>query len=683
MYIKLGTIRANRLYDSPNDYMILSEVPSSGMSFESPVKIRTIKELNIWFGKSYPEYSYLCELLGYSDVTLWLYGAVSPQSEISIDLSGYSDGYLEPDAKIDYPSTEVLDDILGKSGQREGTIFHISGESWIWYQNSWTRVSDLPQNVSPKSKSLLNRDTLVISSPSDSGVPDFCNPRYHGPSEDEDGNIIEEGLDIEPEGLNITWTSGDGIYSSYLKWDGESLGTGYLGFKTDTGKWIICYSGMSLNEAKSNLVGSAEYKKTENINGLIDVLEDNGYICESKEQGTWLLRTQKKRGLIDFITLSGISVIPANEDNETLLYSKILREGSGYIQFWSRTIGQDKNPYDLDESRIRVDIEYTGSDGWLIEISRYEYVESYVGNLESTIEELGIIDKINRRSRLVRCNLTGNTLREGTYYLSGATPLEPTAEWYKNSMGMLLGTLEDSVCPDFFMIPDLSLYGERKDEQYFLPYATAGEFQYLIHEDKEEECRSNYLDDKENRLLYFYGNIKYNDENRPGYYLYLKGILKNDLNWVDRYITYDTVLNQATLFGFVHNPYITEEETLDGLKCNYLVCNNQVYYHSKYQNGGDDYITSGTLRFIIGKIYREIQKHRWRIIGQKFNALMENKIMQILQRPSEFSQVKSIEITRFYPQPEQNLLSIEIEVYTRELLKNNITLDVTINYKKD
>ena len=62
---------------------------------------------------------------------------------------------------------------------------------------------------------------------------------------------------------------------------------------------------------------------------------------------------------------------------------------------------------------------------------------------------------------------------------------------------------------------------------------------------------------------------------------------------------------------------------------------------------------------------------------------MENKVTQILQRPSEFSQVKSIEITRFYPQPEQNLLSIEIEVYTRELLKNNITLDVTINYKKD
>ena len=65
MYIKLGTIRANRLYDSPNDYMILSEVPSSGMSFESPVKIRTIKELNIWFGKSYQEVFEHIDLSGY------------------------------------------------------------------------------------------------------------------------------------------------------------------------------------------------------------------------------------------------------------------------------------------------------------------------------------------------------------------------------------------------------------------------------------------------------------------------------------------------------------------------------------------------------------------------------------------------------------------------------------------
>jgi hypothetical protein len=116
-------------------------------------------------------------------------------------------------------------------------------------------------------------------------------------------------------------------------------------------------------------------------------------------------------------------------------------------------------------------------------------------------------------------------------------------------------------------------------------------------------------------------------------------------------------------------------------KCNYLVSNNQVYYYNKYQDG-EDYITSGLMRFILGKVYREIQKHRWGIIGQKFNAMIENRIRQILQRPSEFSQVKSIDITRFTPQPELNLLDIEIEVYTRELLKNNITLDITINYKK-
>lgn len=680
MYIKLGTIRANRLYDDPNDYMILSEVPSSGMSFESPTKIRSIAELNIWFGKDYPEYSYLCELLGLG-VTLWIYGPVSPQSKAAIDLSGYSDSYLDQDKEISYPSVDILEEILGKDSPREEIIFHISGEPWVWYDNIWVRVSDLPQNISPQSVSLLNRDTLVVSVSEDSEVPIYCSPKYRAEEETEEG-YFEEGIETPSENMDISWTEGEGTYSSYLRWDGNPLGSGYLGFKTSSQNWIMCYSSIGLQELKRTFGNSVTYRKISDIDGLVSVLEENYASCEKLDSKTWLLRSQDKRDVINFINYPGITVEEAAEDNEILAYSKILRSGCGYIQFWSRTIGQDKNQYDLEESKIKVRIENVGFEGWLIEFSRYGYVESYVGNLKSTIEKAGIIDRINRSSRLVRCNLEGDTLREGSWYLSGATPIEPTAEWYRNSMRMLLGTLEDSVCPDFFMIPDLSLYGERSDEQLFLPYATAGEFQFLIHENTEEEYIKNYLADKENRLLYFFGDIYCDEDFRPGYYVYLKNILLNDPKWVARDIVYKTRINQRTEFGNVHNPYITEDD-LDLWKCNYLVCNNQAYYHSKYQNGGDDYITSGTLRFIIGKIYREIQKHRWKVIGQKFNALMENKINQILQRPSEFSHVRSIKITDFTTYPELNLLDIEVEVYTRELLKNNITLDITINYKKD
>ena len=116
-------------------------------------------------------------------------------------------------------------------------------------------------------------------------------------------------------------------------------------------------------------------------------------------------------------------------------------------------------------------------------------------------------------------------------------------------------------------------------------------------------------------------------------------------------------------------------------KCNYLVSNNQVYYYNKYQNG-EDYITSGLMRFIMGKIYREVQKRRWEIIGQKFNALIKKKIDEIVQSVSVFENVKSIEITNYLAYQELESLELEVDIWTRELLQNNVTLDITINYKK-
>ena len=260
---------------------------------------------------------------------------------------------------------------------------------------------------------------------------------------------------------------------------------------------------------------------------------------------------------------------------------------------------------------------------------------------------------------------------EGDFYLDGAKVEIPSAGWYRKSMDMLVGgALEDSIVPDFFMIPDLSLYGEREDEQVFLPYATAGNFQYLISETSEEEYIKNYLEDKENRLLYFYGEVQYMRQIRPAYYIYLRCLLENNQGCQTKDIIYNSE----------DNPYIEKEE-LERYKCNYLVSNNQVYYYNKYQNG-ENYITSGLMRFIMGKVYREIQKRRWEILGQRFNTLIENKINEIVQSVAIFSNVKSIQISNYFPYPELGSLDIEVDIWTRELLQNNVTLDITINYKK-
>jgi hypothetical protein len=646
MYIKLGTIKANRYYDDPNDFIILSEVPSSSMSFESPTRVRSLDELNIWFGKTYPEYQYLRELIE-SGTTLYLYKPVCPGS---INLSGYSDNYLED--TIPYPSIDYLrENIKGE----EKVKYHSNDGIWLYINNSWIRESDyiLSEDYTV---SFYNRDTLVLS-----GNSMVCHPKY---SENEFTGDEEE--------FKINYSDSSGVYVSRLEWSGENFKEGeYLGINA-SGSWTIYYAS-GYNDIRKKLGTGPVYKKVTGFQSLVEEISRKFDKIVEVSNNTAILYSKDRRDLINMNTFSSISITWEEEEENKLIFSNILDSSSGYVSFWSKTIGKDRDEYNLDESRISISIENVGPDGYVIWISRYGYSEYFIGHIKGTLEEEGIFDRISKESKLVRCEISRNLeeLPEGRFYLDGAEIENPTAEWYRKSMDLLVGdTLEDSVSPDFFMIPDLSLYGERQDEQIFLPYATAGNFQYLISETSEEDYKKNYLSDPENRLLYFYGEIKYRMQERPAYYIYLRNLLENNQGLQ----TKDIIYNSG------NNPYIDQEE-LEEYKCNYLVSNNQVYYYNKYQSG-KDYITSGMLRFIMGKVYREVQKRRWEIIGQKFNTLIENKINEIVQSVAIFSNVKSIQITSYLPFPELDLIEVEVEIYTRELLKNNVTLDITINYKK-
>ncbi len=658
MYIKLGTIRANRYYDNPDDFIILSEVPSSSMSYESPVIVRSLDELNIWFGKSFSDYNYLRELIEMG-VSLYLYGP-TPVSTTSLD---YVDRYIDEE-NHPYPSINYLKEYI--SGEEK--IRYISEDgNWVYYSGEWVREEDIifsePED---------NRDTLVIS---ESGK--VCHPR-------DINEVPEKIIDID-----YSESTDEGHYVFRISWSGEELRDGeYLGYRSDN-SWTIYYKGEGkiLEKIKSKLgERNVEYKNIKNFQDLINLLSKD-YTLTSKVSDTeYLLYSKERRDLIEMNSFSSIELSVAQEEEDNLIFSNLSNEG--YISFESKTIGRDPDEYNLSESRISVSIEDALEDGYIVRISRYGYSEYYIGHLKGNLGEEGLLDKINRESKLLYCEHSDGLekLPLGFFYLSGAKVKETSAEGYIRSMDKLLGdTLEDSVVPDFFMIPNLSLYGERRDEKLFLPYATAGEFQYLIGETGEEYLK-NYLGDKENRLLYFYGNIQYRRQPRPAYYLYLRGLLENNNQSLYKYS--DIVYNPPSNIGieyrsetmYLHNPYITEG-VLEEYKCNYLVSNNQYYYYNKYQDG-KDYESSGILRFIIGKVYREIQKHRWEIIGQKFNTLTENKINEIVQRVSVFSNVKSIQVVGYIPYPDLETLDIEVDIWTRELLKNNITLDITINYKK-
>ena len=92
MYIKLGSVNL-QYYQETNAWMIMAEVLDSGMSFERPVLVRTTEELDIWFGKDFPDYSYMQELLNMG-VVLYLYKPISTKTtggDDYIDLDEYTE----------------------------------------------------------------------------------------------------------------------------------------------------------------------------------------------------------------------------------------------------------------------------------------------------------------------------------------------------------------------------------------------------------------------------------------------------------------------------------------------------------------------------------------------------------------------------------------------------------------
>ena len=89
MYIELGSTRINYRENTSNDYVILAQVVDSPLSYEKPNIIRSVEELDIWFGRNYSDREYLTELLNLG-ISLYLYKPVSPEPNRE-GISGYID----------------------------------------------------------------------------------------------------------------------------------------------------------------------------------------------------------------------------------------------------------------------------------------------------------------------------------------------------------------------------------------------------------------------------------------------------------------------------------------------------------------------------------------------------------------------------------------------------------------
>lgn len=722
MYIKLGSSNINYITSNSNDFMIISEVVDSGISYHRPVLVRTTTELDIWFGKDYKSYNFLKELLT-RGVSLYLYKPVSMEKDTSVE------GYIDVDSLID--SNNIYTDPLQlyelpdipKNGKEDGVDYSKSLDTkyrvvttdnfdkyyndlgygikyYIWSElyQEYMETSLLPQNLENCSVSINNRDTLALRSISQG--PEYTYPGYTN------GQTIY-GLE-KYKGLKETNLYDENYWKSNkleridLEYDTLAFNLSFDDSKDIiTGQYILIhYYDKEGNHRKKAVViqkTGEEQKIPEEISGyeqeklitnswksliekIIEIYKNCGYQVE-KSKEKYLIYSGYIIPLDYFYNISGITI----ENNIQVTYDIIntIYNDNWKIEFISKTIGTE----DDEETRINIKIEQLATEGdYRVIIKKLEYEEVFEGPAIGSIEKEALDGIISKNSKLVDCKIidrSTNILPIGNWKLRRAKKENNTPNMFWEATNNLFN-LGDTVYFDYLLIPDVYKYGmtEHKDFNYYpdykklLDYSKIIECQVLIQNTKDNYIY-NYLDDLDNRLIYFYGNIEIYKNYVPGYYAFLIGLLGDHYATSMRKIVYISPYDGKELY--VDNQLAKK---LEKYKSNYLTDNNQIYYYEKYQDG-ERYNTTGWMRFCLGKVIRELEKNKWEYITHKFPGKIRNSITSILDKIVQtFSIIRRIDLVEFELQLENNKLDLSIDTYVSDLVKNNIRLDITINFNK-
>lgn len=768
MYLNLGKVKKKYEAESIDDFMIISEIPNSQLSYEKPILVRTIDELNIWFGKDFEDRDYLEELIN-NNVTLYLYKPIEDQSCIVKDYINL-DNYLEDDGTYaNSGSLPLIGDPeykywVGYYRDKEPPEGIEKGCWYVYIDDNWYSEKNLPQNIDNQSNSLNNRDTLLITKPDLEPEEDkrekitYCHPEfridepklgvYSREYELEWGNDILNPTEKTTLALEITYeneelSGGDFLLIQSLKnIYGEERGDIIEG-KT----YLFSYDGSAPNPEEypnfGNFYSRIIDKEIKTVEDIKQAYEYLGYKVSDN-----LIYSSTPFEFKDLYKLSSVNISPSFNDNNNIITEYIDSKDLRGAEFWSRTIGKDEDIYD-DESIINLTIEHVEDYTYRITVSRYNYVEVFEGPIRNTElgeERLDFI--INKESKLIYCTFVNisDGLRDGTFTLERATIEKQNEDMYWKSLEVMFDLDQDTIFPDYFLVPDKLKYIKQfknydidnktiidceSTYKTLLEYATSYNFQVLIEnniytveevkefpedyekyviykktrEDENDEeilyklegkdvsavelnnmtikdsddnilfigdFVFNNIDDKENRLVYFYKPIIVNRNLRPGYYLYLYGLLRNIYAIDEKYVLYYS----PNYYPYEDNE---REELLKEYKCNYLTCNNHSYYYKEYFSG-DKPISSAWMRFVVGKVAREFYKHKWDLL-KKFEGEIQNNINYILNRvKNSFSLIRYISLDNFSLDLLNNKLKIIVSVYMSDLVSSNMTIDITLNF---
>lgn len=781
MYIKLNTIRLQYTKEV-NDIFILAEIPDSTMSYEKPVIVRTVDELESWFGKWFTSYDYFVELLE-RNISLYLYKPISPdkiKDSQYIDLSTYTmDPQIYPTKEslplIGDPSTKywvgglyVDWDNLEDGGEVDnlpqnpnpGTKYLMNdvwytcvnkqwissrdsiGCFYIWLWDSWVSEKDLPQNTEVTSISQENRDTLLLARPGYNYSIIHCHPEYH------ESRLGVFSGDYDGPAINITAPIdlGDSIESTYvyrLGFQGSLPDYFYLVLPDPIHQDLhyLVYNGdddsiedkvpISFIPNKDSYDRDTRKKISTNWDDVKNYITSFYPSTNIIDNGNELILYSTRAIPVDnYYDFPGLTVSTSFRDSQNLLTTN-LGEIDWGIEVWSKTIGRADLDYEDDLITLQIE-ELKSGEEYRFTVSRLSYSEIFEGKLHPGKGEERLDYIISRDSKLVHVRFDNITdgLRTGTWKLRGATAESYNPEMYWRGLEAMFTT--DSIHPDYILVPkkenwtsdisnpdylekflsictsyscqaliqnnfseymvlEVSVLPEWSEELEDYILWTLGDGHYwrkgeagLIEETDRVTIETsqnlgdfiyNLQGDQDNRLVYFFQGMTVYGRQRPGYYLYLLGLFS------DIYSASSSVINYN---NFVDNPYVDEEfeETLKRHKSNYLVGNNQIFYYKDYQNG-NPYTSTGWMRFAIGKITRELQRNRSAYLGKRNSVEIERGIKEVLNNiVRRFSIIDQIEILNFQVSNSENRINLHLETKVKDLVDNNIGLDITINYNE-
>lgn len=685
MIIKLG--RTAIKYNTPkqDDFMVISCIPSSEMSPDKPTFIRSAQELRIYFGEEFPEYSYLVELLEMG-VSLYLMGPASRNEnrnlEDYVQLGDYADGFYTEGRNFNLNGYSIRPLPLTAP---KGMIYRVISENgvkvggpsgkyneYVFLEEGWTDIRDLPQNTWINTDSQNNRDTLRLC---EGGL--FCHPKYKEeviPSIPLTSTFyrLVKGAWMKVEGI---WDSPEYIFNSL-----EELTKGVLRPKEgevaridilldlsridpcrvdndeDTLAFTIENRGFGPTDfivLENTLYGNPPEgytpEKIVPITSIDQFLAKTGW---KLEEGKYLIPGELTSKVTYFSTLG---LEPNWRKSQQLLTSWTVP----ILDFHSKTIGS-VGP----ESWITVkteDLEEKGAQR--VTISRYEYSEVFEGSwIKGTTEDERLDYKISKESKLVKVVYHQGIPPEGEWVLRGGEGLmkegkEKTLEFIFNSETPI----------DLFLS-----YGDLPQKS-LLEYSKRKGCQCLI-QNTGEDYRNNVIDPT-NHLLFFYGEMYlFGVILRPAWYIWLRGLLTDVYSDTADNISYNSPAPE----------YDEDNKLCKDLKkyrSNYLMSSGLSLFYRRYTWMEDK--ETAFARFVLGKISRELEKNKWDFVGPQPNGNTIPAVKRVLNRiKNTFRMIRSIEIEDYDFYYRRNLIELTLETRVSDLPEKDITLEITLNYSK-